>query len=283
MVLPTPPEPIASIVRAMHDEVVAQLALTTNIHHPAESGRAREEIVRMFLRRFVPKGLGVDTGFVIDNAGGMSRQIDIVIYRDNYHPVLEIGGLKHFFIESVVAVIENKAAITSRGVLREALDNVRSVKQLDRSGGGRNYIVMDFHGQGPRVDIKEPHHRVWTAIIAEESLTPDTFLEEIEADMSGHDMSLWLDCFVSIHRFASNYVDEKTGMVWYPDKAHALVLSSPEQAGGEKPLVDFALRLAGHLRHAAIVDYSPPHYFPGSIKHQATLHLPGVDDHPHPH
>src|SRR5688572_19697791 len=109
-----PPEPIASIIRSMHDEVMLQLVLTNRIHHSGENGRAREDIIRRFLRRFVPAGLGIDTGFVVDSTGGISRQIDIVIYRDNYHPVLEIGGLKHFLVESVVAVIENKAAITSR-------------------------------------------------------------------------------------------------------------------------------------------------------------------------
>lgn len=251
-----PPKPIAAIVRAMHDEVVQQLALTKRIAHPGESGRAREAIVRRFLRRFVPRGLGIDTGFVIDSRGEISRQIDIVIYRDNYHPILEIGGLKHFFVESVVAVIENKAQIVSRRTLREALENVRSVKGLDRSADDRNYIVMDFHGRGPNVSV-DPRHRVWTAIIAEEGMAPETFLEEITDDMRSHDVSLWLDCFVSIHQFVSRFVDETTKLAWTPDGAHALVLTDPDASGGEKPLVDLALMLAGRLRHAAVVDYTP--------------------------
>jgi hypothetical protein len=257
----------------MHDEVVEQLALTGRIAHAGESGRAREEIVRRFLRRFVPRGLGIDTGFVIDAHGGISRQIDIVIYRDNYHPILEIGGLKHFFVESVVGVIENKAQLPSRESLRQALDNVRSVKALDRSAGGRNYIVMDFHGTGPKVGT-DPRHRVWTGIIAEESVTPETFQEVIADDMRSHDVSLWLDCFVSIHRFVSRFIDDGTRLVWTPEGAHALVLTDPEAPGGEKPLVDLALMLAGRLRHAAIVDYTPASYFPMSRSHRTSLRLP---------
>jgi hypothetical protein len=254
-------------------KVVEQLALTRRIAHAVESGRAREEIVRRFLRRFVPRGLGIDTGFVIDAHGGISRQIDIVIYRDNYHPILEIGGLKHFFVESVVTVIENKAQLLSRESLRQALDNVRSVKALDRSAAGRNYIVMDFHGAGPKVGT-DPHHRVWTGIIADESVTPATFQEVIADDMRAHDVSMWLDCFVSINRFVSRFIDDGTRLVWTPEGAHALVLTDPEAPGGEKPLVDLALMLAGRLRHAAIVDYTPASYFPISRSHQATLHLP---------
>lgn len=270
--LPKPPEPTAAIVRALHDEVVQQLALTTGISHPGESGRAREEIVRRFLRRFVPSGLGIDTGFVIDAHGGISRQIDIVIYRDNYHPVLEIGGLRHFFVEAVVAAIENKASITTRETLRDALENVRSVKSLDRSAGGRNYIVMDFHGAGPKVGV-DPRHRVWTGIIAERSVIRETLLDELTDDMRSQDVTVWLDCFVSIHNFVSRYVDEETRLVWVPDEAHALVLTDPNAPGGEKPLVDFAALLAGRLRHAAIVDYEPPQYFPMSNSNQSSVHL----------
>ncbi len=258
----------------MHEEVVQQLALTKRIRHAGESGRAREEIVRRFLRKFVPSGLGIDTGFVIDVHGGVSRQIDIVIYRHDYHPILEIGGLKHFLVESVVAVIENKASVTDRATLREALENIRSVKRLDRSAEGRNYVVMDFHGQGTLVK-DDPHYRVWGAIIAEESLSRETFLAEMESDVHSNDLSLWLDCYVAIHGFVSRYVDKNTALVWNPDGADALVLTDPEGSSGERPLVDFALLLAGRLRHAATVDYTPSSYFPMSRSHKGVLRLPG--------
>jgi hypothetical protein len=271
-----PPQAIAAIFRAMHNEVVQELALTTRIGHPGEGGRAREEIMRRFLRRFIPRGLGVDTGFVIDALGGISRQVDIVIYRDNYHPILEIGGLKHFFVESVVAAIENKASITNRETLQEALENVRSVKSLDRSAGGRNYIVMDFHGGGTKVG-EDPRYRVWTAIICEQSVTPRTFLEVIDQDMRAHDVSLWLDCFVAVHGFVSRYVDEKGQLAWYPDAADSLVLTDPNGRNGEKALVDFGLLLAGRLRHAAIVDYTPHQYFPMSGSHQGSLRLHDIE------
>ncbi|MEX2046711.1 MAG: DUF6602 domain-containing protein, partial [Chloroflexota bacterium] len=279
MTTTAPASTIASIVRAMHDEVVQQLELTKRIGHAGESGRAREEIIRRFLRRFVPRGLGIDTGFVVDSAGNISRQIDIVIYRDNYHPILEIGGLKHFLVESVVAVIENKAAVESRETLRDALESVRSVKHLDRSGGGNNYAVMDFHGKGPKQN-SDPRYRVWTAIIAEQSLSRESFLAEIGEDMRGHDISLWLDCFVSVNGFVSRYVDEGNALAWHTDSAHALVLTDPSDPNGEKPLVDFALLLAGRLRHAAVIDYSPEHYFPMSRSHRGHVHVKD-EDHTH--
>jgi hypothetical protein len=278
LALHEPTGPIANLVRGLHEEVVQQLSLTHQVGHPGENGRAREEIVRRFLRRFVPAGLGIDTGFVIDVHGRVSRQVDIVIHRTNYHPVLEIGGVKHFLVESVVAVIENKAAITSAATLHDALASVRSVKELDRSAGEENYVVMDFHGRGSAAH-SDPRYRVWTAIIAENSLSPAAFQAEIAKDMGAHSRSLWLDCFVSVYRFATRYADRDTNVVWTPDTADALVLTDPDAPGGEKPLVDLALLLASRLRHAAVIDYSPSKYFPMSRSHLGVVHTQGgVDD-----
>jgi hypothetical protein len=269
--IPKPPDPVAGIVRGLHEEVVQQLALTQHIAHPGENGRAREEIIRRFLRRFVPRGLGIDTGFVVDIHGDLSRQVDIVVYRNDYHPVLEIGGLKHFVVESVVAAIEIKASITSRAVLDDALRAVRSVKALDRTGGGANHIVMDFHGGGPAATPDNPHDRIWTAILTTNTLMSDTVLEVLAEDMRAHTLHLWLDTYVAVERFMTRYVDADTRLQFYADGADALVVTDPVADGGEPPLVDFALLLANRLRHAAVVDYVPGRYFPTSQHHAATL------------
>jgi hypothetical protein len=66
----------------------------------------------------------VSTGFVVDALGGKSKQIDVVVYRTDYAPVFEIGRVKHFLVESVVAVLEVKAAIDSQADLTRALENI---------------------------------------------------------------------------------------------------------------------------------------------------------------
>jgi uncharacterized protein YlxP (DUF503 family) len=104
-----------------------------SIEHPGEGGRGRGNIISGFLRHFLPKGHEISTGFVIDARRQRSRQMNLVIHYADHHPVFEIAGVKHFLVECVVAVIENKAAIRSARDLRDALENIRSVKQLDRA------------------------------------------------------------------------------------------------------------------------------------------------------
>src|SRR5688500_17547954 len=113
-----------NVVRALGKEVLSQLHLVDSISHPSETGRARESIIRSFLRAFVPPAYGIDTGFVVDAHGRICKQVDIVVYRTGYHPVFEIGGVRQFLIESVAAVIENKARISDEQTLRSALANI---------------------------------------------------------------------------------------------------------------------------------------------------------------
>jgi hypothetical protein len=140
--MPAMPVP-ATILRALARDTLEQLRLATEIEHPGESGRAREQILTEFIRRLIPSSFGVSTGFVVDAVGGKSRQMDVVVYRTDYAPVLEIGGVKHFLVESVVAVLEVKAAINTEARLAQALDNIASVKALDRTNRGRNYRLVE--------------------------------------------------------------------------------------------------------------------------------------------
>ena len=49
------------------------------VAHPGELGVGREEIIRRFLRAYIPARFEVSTGFVFDSKGNLSKQLDIVI------------------------------------------------------------------------------------------------------------------------------------------------------------------------------------------------------------
>lgn len=262
-----------AVLRAAEEEVRRNLSVAETIRHPGESGRAREEVIRHFLRSFVPSAYGVDTGFVVDANGQSSKQIDIVIHRTDYHPTFVVGGVKHFMVESVVAVIENKASISSTKRLQQALQNIESVKTLDRSGGGRNYVVMDFHGRGPDVDNRTPQHQVWGAILTQASLAPDTLLAQLEEFCNCRPRHLWPDSYVDVEHFALLYLhsNEAAGLslTLYPAHADRLVRTDPSNPQCERPLIDFARLLADRLRTGAIIDFDASRYFNASTGHVA--------------
>ncbi len=258
-----PPPVILNVLHSLVNEVQEQLQLAASVGHPGESGRAREEVIRRFLRRLVPAAFAIDTGFVIDSTGGISRQIDIVIYRTGYHPVFEIAGVKHFMVESVVAVIENKASIDSVERLRASLENVQSVKALDRTAGGLNHRIIGGVQADP-VDRDDLNDQVFAAIVTEQSLAPHTLITQVIEFAKAHPRREWVNLYVDVYRYCGSYLTAQDKLLPHPMEARAVALSDPAHDLGQPPLLDFAFHLSNFLRVTEYIDYPPDEYFPFS-------------------
>jgi hypothetical protein len=251
---------ITNILTALNKEVITELDLAKAINHPGESGRAREQIIAAFLGRLLPSSFSISTGFVIDATGGISRQIDIVIYRNDYHPIFEIGGIKHFLIESVVAVIENKASITSTSLLSQALKNIRSVKSLDRTNRGKNYIL---NGLNSPVNPAEFQHQVFGAIVTEESLSRNTLRQELLNFLRATpNRNHWLNFYVDVRHLSAVYLKSADPAIVtvVPSEAQYLALTDSDSEGFVPPLIEIAFEITNFLRVAPVIDYKPTDY-----------------------
>ena len=256
-----------TILRALADETLRRLKLAPEIEQPGESGRAREQMLIAFIEQLIPSWYGVSTGFVVDAVGGKSRQVDVVVYRTDYHPVLEIGRVKHFLVESVVAVLEVKAAIDSEADLTQALDNIASVKALDRSNQSRNYEVID-RKRGDYINLDEQQHQIFGAIVTEKSLARD-FSKDLLAWLKVHSRREWPNLYVDVHQFTARYqymysaggVAPFRTMGPHTMIADALAISKPGP-DGEAPLVVLGVNLINQFRVAPRIDFHPLAYFP---------------------
>jgi hypothetical protein len=263
------PAPLVNqILQSLNREVINQLDLAASIKHPGESGRAREQVISSYLRRIVPREFGVDTGFVFDAQGNISKQIDVVIYRTGYHPVFEIGGIKHFMVECVVAVLENKASISSRDQLKTAVENIASVKALDRTNGGTNYLVVGVQ-RGRRVNPDDFHHQVFGAIVTEHSLLPDSLKDAMLELLRAHpDRRHWPNIYCDIRAVSGLFLKEGpngTNATVIPTEAEYFCLTDPSAENYVPPLLDMTFELINFLRIAPIVDYKPTAYLGGKI------------------
>ena len=250
------------IINNLNKEVLNQLDLTKAIKHHGESGRAREQILAAFFKRLIPQSFGVSTGFVIDAQGGISKQIDLIIYRNDYHPVFEIGGIRHFMVESVAIVMENKASITSTRDLNQALENLKSVKVLDRTNCNKNYI---FNGsiQGPKVNPNDFQHQIFGAILTEDSLSRDALTEELfQYFRSNINRNLWPNFYADVRHRSGIYlksVNPAIGTV-IPSEAGYLGLTDCNSENFVPPLSALAFEVINFLRVTPKIDYSPTDY-----------------------
>jgi hypothetical protein len=237
---------------------------------------AREQILSQFIRSIVPLGFEVSRGFVIDSLGSQSRQQDVIIVRRDYHPVFRVGDVNFFPVEAVAATVEVKSTLDKKGLV-DALDNVRSVKMLDRTGDGHNYIIVGGaggHRAGP-VNSEDHNHQVLSLIVAvTTTMSPETAADIIWSANRSHARRLWHNGVFVADRWALTYhlhqdgmvpvdqmASDRFGIVFHPSNDGATNRSRP-------PLAELAHDLWSYLRVTPLIDASPVRYLP----------LQGVDD-----
>ena len=102
--------------------------------HSGLKGASGEELVAEFLRQRLPSSIGVTTGQVLDTDGGMSKQVDVVLYDALRTPMLfasSVGASHLVPAEGVLGVIEVKTHLTST-LVEGCIANCQSVKQRIR-------------------------------------------------------------------------------------------------------------------------------------------------------
>lgn len=99
------------------------------LKHPSEIGNAREALIKGVLSKILPRAYSIGRGEIIDSVGKRSKQMDIVIYRNDFPTLKMPSGSKVFLVESVLATIEVKSTLNEKKLL-EALENCASVTDL---------------------------------------------------------------------------------------------------------------------------------------------------------
>ena len=100
-----------------------------------EKGDEREARLKAFLETYLPHKYAIGKGEIVDLAGNTSRQCDLVIYDRTISPILYSGKeFQIFLAEFVYAVIEVKSMLSYKE-LSAAIENIKSVKKLQRENG----------------------------------------------------------------------------------------------------------------------------------------------------
>src|SRR5258706_65975 len=108
------------------------------VPHRGEEGNAREEILRSFLRAWLPRHLDVSSGFIFDVNHRVSAQLDVIIADSTVAPRFEVaGGVRFYPCEAVLAVGQLRTHTDSKSKTWDALCNLKAATDLDRSSRGR--------------------------------------------------------------------------------------------------------------------------------------------------
>jgi hypothetical protein len=208
--------------------------LAAEIDHHGQAGEAREFALRSVLEEYLPQRAPVGTGFVIDALGGQSRQMDIVIYDRTSTPVFDVSGKKYYPCETVLAVGQVKTAITSTDRLTDALENIASVKTLDRSNDGR---AMPITGPGlstPQLVAFDPqnNHRdqILGFIFTGASLSQGTLVSELQKWQASQPRRLWPNFYCDFNTFIVSYFSD--ALTTSAMEARGMYCTKPEERDG---------------------------------------------------
>ncbi len=99
--------------------------------HSGEYGIYREELVKKWLRIFIPETFGISSGFIINSKGQISTQCDLIIYDREKTPKIETIESQRFFpVETVILIGEIKSDINSINELNNYLLKLSEIKKI---------------------------------------------------------------------------------------------------------------------------------------------------------
>ena len=103
-----------------------------SIPHPGERGALIERQFRSQLEEVLPAKIGVSQGFVVDSIGGVSRQMDIILYdKLNTPRIFASEGAQMFPVEATYACGEIKTML-NKSRLEDSFEKCLSYKTLCR-------------------------------------------------------------------------------------------------------------------------------------------------------
>lgn len=193
------PDLLASNAERMKRELGLQL-----MDHPGELGRDREKVIRAFLKRHLPKRFTVSTGFVFDASGKVSEQIDIIIADALACPFFKTaGGIRFIPCEAVVAAGQVKSSMTSESVMREALENLETAKNLDRCVGSHVHTeaadqLLDQHSNH--------RHQIFTFLfVTGRALVRETAQLRLMEFVTERPANLWPNAVIAPNKYLLTY------------------------------------------------------------------------------
>lgn len=212
------------------------------LRHPA-SGANAEVYIRQLLVDYLPKRLGVESGFVVNAAGERSDFIDVLIVDAlNIAPLSAEPSYKVFPAEAVIAAIEITSALDSR-VTRSGIkqkipkltDDILKLARLRAIARHREYFVYAPETWGSPTGFAPGRiqytlsPRCLLITYGEEWSKKDTYLRNLEKAIliaRQHSDSVWIN---AVHSF-------RHGMFRY--KPHTLDPPTPVRANA---LLEFVL------------------------------------------
>lgn len=121
--------------------------INNSVGHSLTKGEENERAIRDLLVEYLPQDYGIGSGVIVGIDGGESKQVDIIVYDKNIPNYTCYNTSKIFLVDQVLLTIEVKTNYET-ATLKEAMENVSSIKKLKYSEKKWFDSAQDFDGEG---------------------------------------------------------------------------------------------------------------------------------------
>ena len=194
---------IKELFKNMQSQMLASLTTQEFITHPGIKGDVTENNWLSWMNEFLPKRYKADKAQVIDSDGNISDQIDIVIYDQQYSPIVfKQNGALYITAESVYAVFEVKQELDKANI-KYAGDKIASVRKLRRTSAPIPYSTG--------VKPAKPLHNIIGGILTTRTEWKSPIDEILKSHLSKLDIDERIDliCCLKDSSFCVEYLTDK--------------------------------------------------------------------------
>jgi hypothetical protein len=191
------------VFSAIAEDMLNQFKKMAGQHrHRGLRGAYREDIVRDFLRDYLPSHVEIAGGEIFDVSGAISPECEAIVFDRIKVPLMFSRSRRFLPIEGVYSVVEVKSNLDS-AELADCLKKCLVVKGLQKTAYIRQVGVIEhtFTVYG----TAHPYFPTMFSIFAYTSINPDTILEAIKVFQDEHpgmylDGAISLDGWVAVWR-----------------------------------------------------------------------------------
>ncbi len=147
---------IAENYKKLERSIVEQL--TFNSQHQVTIGGFREEIWKSLFKQIIPKKFSIERSvFIIDSTGGVSKEVDLAIFDEQYTPyIFNYGQIKYIPIEAVAVAVQCKSTTVDAHIIDDWHDSITklttSLKSVTRM---HSYIAGDGYENEMKYEQKQ--------------------------------------------------------------------------------------------------------------------------------
>lgn len=226
----------------VEDTMLAQFRESDLVIHAGDRGESREQLLRDFLARHLPRRYGVAKGQVVTKDGTTSHSADVIIYDALTCPVLYEGATAVLPVEGVCGIVEVKSRLP-KPELVDAVTKIEDFKRL----APRDLSIIRTREYVTLHRPSRPFGAIFAYELADNSL--DSLAANLEAEHKRiHDVNFFtnLVCVLGVGLLHYEKADLEAGektLLLDTDEFVELILTAEKRRRTNEPLPQVVLRL----------------------------------------